>query len=44
MDLSTVREKLKNNHYSSPTDFCKDMRLIFQNSRNYNTNKRSRVS
>lgn len=44
MDLSTVREKLSNNHYSSPIDFCKDMRLIFQNSRNYNTNKKSRVS
>ncbi|XP_035213977.1 PH-interacting protein-like isoform X2 [Stegodyphus dumicola] len=43
MDLSTVREKLNNNFYSSPCEFCKDMRLIFQNSRNYNTNKKSRI-
>ncbi|GFT95776.1 PH-interacting protein, partial [Nephila pilipes] len=43
MDLSTVQERLSSNHYSSPTDFCKDMRLIFQNSRNYNTNKKSRI-
>ncbi|KAG8189872.1 hypothetical protein JTE90_023378 [Oedothorax gibbosus] len=43
MDLSTVREKLKDNMYDSPTDFRKDMRLIFMNSRNYNTNKKSRI-
>ncbi|GFU01912.1 PH-interacting protein [Trichonephila clavipes] len=43
MDLSTVQERLNSNHYSSPSDFCKDMRLIFQNSRNYNTNKKSRI-
>ncbi|CAL1275181.1 unnamed protein product [Larinioides sclopetarius] len=43
MDLSTVRERLNSNHYSNPTEFCKDMRLIFQNSRNYNTNKKSKI-
>lgn len=43
MDLRTVREDLLGGNYETPHDFCKDMRLIFQNSRNYNTNKRSRV-
>ena len=43
MDLGTVREQLECSVYESPTEFCKDMRLIFNNSRSYNTNKRSRV-
>ncbi|KAF8777958.1 PH-interacting protein like [Argiope bruennichi] len=43
MDLTTVRERLSSNYYSNPTEFCKDMRLIFQNSRNYNTNKKSKI-
>lgn len=43
MDFGTVNEKLTNGVYESPEDFAKDMRLIFQNSRTYNTNKRSRV-
>lgn len=43
MDLGTVKEDLLGNNYKTPYDFCKDMRLIFQNSKNYNTNKRSRV-
>ncbi|GIY93033.1 bromodomain and WD repeat-containing protein 1 [Caerostris extrusa] len=43
MDLSTVQERVNSNHYSNPAEFCKDMRLIFQNSRNYNTNKKSRI-
>lgn len=44
MDLRTIKEDLLGGNYESPLDFCKDMKLIFQNSRNYNTNKRSRVS
>jgi bromodomain and WD repeat domain-containing protein 1/3 len=44
MDLGTVREELYGNNYDDPTAFCKDMRLIFTNSKNYNTNKKSRVS
>lgn len=44
MDLRTVKEDLLGGNYETPMEFCKDMRLIFQNSRNYNTNKRSRVN
>lgn len=44
MDLRTIQEDLRGGNYQTPLDFAKDMRLIFQNSRNYNTNKRSRVS
>lgn len=44
MDLMSIREDLLGGNYTSPIEFAKDMRLIFENSRNYNTNKRSRVS
>lgn len=44
MDLRTVKEDLIGGNYETAADFIKDMRLIFTNSRNYNTNKRSRVS
>ena len=44
MDLSRVHEKILMGKYSSLSGFCRDMRLIFNNSRTYNTNKRSRVS
>lgn len=44
MDLLTVKEDLIGGNYDGPLEFAKDIRLIFQNSRNYNTNKRSRVS
>lgn len=44
MDLRTVKEELLGGNYNAATEFVKDMRLIFTNSRNYNTNKRSRVS
>ncbi|KDR09153.1 hypothetical protein L798_01269, partial [Zootermopsis nevadensis] len=43
MDLRTVKEDLLGGNYESPLEFCKDMRLIFMNSKNYNTNKRSRI-
>ena len=44
MDLGTVREQLDVGAYDSPVEFCKDMRLVFNNSKAYNTNKKSRVS
>ncbi|XP_069680733.1 bromodomain and WD repeat-containing protein 3 isoform X4 [Periplaneta americana] len=43
MDLRTVKEDLLGGNYESPLEFCKDMRLIFTNSKNYNTNQRSRI-
>lgn len=43
MDLLTVKEDLLGGNYENPLEFAKDMRLIFQNSRTYNTNKRSMV-
>lgn len=44
MDLLTVKEQLLVGNYDTPSRFARDVRLIFQNSRNFNTNKRSRVS
>lgn len=43
MDLTTVKEQLLSGIYESPQDFCKDMRLIFQNSKVFNTNRKSRI-
>lgn len=43
MDLGTMREELQGNNYESPEDFCEDLRRIFTNSKNYSTDKRSRV-
>ncbi|XP_015116795.1 bromodomain and WD repeat-containing protein 3 [Diachasma alloeum] len=43
MDLRTVKEDLLGGNYETPQEFAKDMRLIFTNSKNYNTNKRSRI-
>jgi len=43
MDLGTVREQLEAGNYEDPVDFGKDMRLIFANSKNFNTNKKSKV-
>ena len=44
MDLSVVEERLQSEVYLSPVDFCKDVRLIFNNSKKYNTKKKSKVS
>lgn len=44
MDLRTVKEELIGGNYESQSQFIKDMRMIFSNSRKYNTNPRSRVS
>ncbi|CAH2062052.1 unnamed protein product, partial [Iphiclides podalirius] len=43
MDLGTVRERLEGGAYSRPEQFARDVRLVFSNSRLYNTNKRSRI-
>ncbi|XP_053988016.1 PH-interacting protein [Hylaeus volcanicus] len=43
MDLRTVKEDLLGGNYETPLEFAKDMKLIFTNSKNYNTNKRSRI-
>lgn len=44
MDFSTVSEKLDNELYTDPDTFVRDVRLIFSNSRAYNTIPRSRVT
>lgn len=44
MDFRTVKEELIGGNYESQSQFIKDMRMIFSNSRKYNTNPRSRVS
>jgi hypothetical protein len=43
MDLSTVKRKLQNGQYDSPTEFCEDIRLIFSNSRLYNRAPKSQI-
>ncbi|XP_065578986.1 PH-interacting protein-like [Artemia franciscana] len=43
MDLSQVKSKVDNDAYRSPADFNKDIRQVFQNSRLYNQNKKSRI-
>lgn len=43
MDLLTIKEELIRGNYETPMNFARNVRLIFQNSRNFNTNKRSRV-
>lgn len=43
MDLSTVREELVAGNYETIREFYKDVRLIFSNSKNYNTNQKSRI-
>lgn len=43
MDLSTVKEQLLADNYESLNDFAKDMRLIFSNSRQFNTKKKSLI-
>ena len=39
MDLQTVGEQLRDGHYATPTEFSKDVRLIFENSTIYDTDK-----
>ena len=43
MDLQTVWQQMQDGHYATPKDFAKDVRLIFQNAKNYYKNKESKV-
>ena len=43
MDFATVRETLEAGNYESPMELCKDVKLIFSNSKAYTPSKRSRV-
>lgn len=43
MDLGTIREQLLSGNYDDPKDLNKDLKLIFQNSKLYNTDKRSHI-
>ncbi|CAK1598094.1 unnamed protein product [Parnassius mnemosyne] len=43
MDLGTVRARLTGGVYTRPEQFARDVRLVFSNSRLYNTDKRSRI-
>ena len=43
MDLTSVGDQLSTGNYETPAEFAKDVRLIFANSKNYNTNNKSKV-
>lgn len=43
MDFSTVLSRLADGKYPSPLELCKDVRLIFSNSKAYTPSKKSRV-
>uniref|UniRef100_A0A6A7G1C5 PH-interacting protein isoform X2 n=3 Tax=Hirondellea gigas TaxID=1518452 RepID=A0A6A7G1C5_9CRUS len=43
MDLTSVREEVATQSYESPQQFAADVRLIFTNSKSYNTNKKSKI-
>ncbi|CAL8313858.1 unnamed protein product, partial [Boreogadus saida] len=43
MDFSTVQSTLSDGKYKSPIDLCKDIRLIFSNSKAYTPSKKSRI-
>lgn len=43
VDFSTVKETLEAGNYGSPLEFYKDVRQIFNNSKAYTSNKKSRV-
>ncbi|KAG9493719.1 hypothetical protein GDO78_001541 [Eleutherodactylus coqui] len=43
MDFGTVKKKLEAGSYDSPTELCKDVRLIFSNSKSYTPSKRSKI-
>jgi len=43
MDLQTCKEELRGGNYQSPLEFHKDMSMIFSNSKQYNTDKKSSV-
>ena len=41
MDLKTVGKNLQAGHYATPSDFSNDVRLIFENSKNFKPNRNS---
>uniref|UniRef100_A0A8C2ZAB8 Pleckstrin homology domain interacting protein n=1 Tax=Cyclopterus lumpus TaxID=8103 RepID=A0A8C2ZAB8_CYCLU len=43
VDFSTVLNALKDGKYQSPIELCKDVRLIFSNSKAYTPSKKSRI-
>ncbi|XP_054900127.1 PH-interacting protein isoform X1 [Poeciliopsis prolifica] len=43
MDFGTVLKKLTEGNYPSPIELCKDVRLIFSNSKAYTPSKKSRI-
>ncbi|PNJ48376.1 BRWD3 isoform 4 [Pongo abelii] len=43
VDFSTVKETLEAGNYGSPLEFYKDVRQIFNNSKAYTSNKKSRI-
>ncbi|XP_015203672.1 PH-interacting protein isoform X1 [Lepisosteus oculatus] len=43
MDFGTVLNTLQAGDYESPTELCKDVRLIFSNSKAYTPSKKSRI-
>jgi hypothetical protein len=43
ISFSQIREKLERNEYAELKDFDDDCKLLFQNSKTYNTQKRSKV-
>uniref|UniRef100_A0A7N8XX94 PH-interacting protein n=1 Tax=Mastacembelus armatus TaxID=205130 RepID=A0A7N8XX94_9TELE len=43
MDFGTVLTKLTEGKYQSPIELCKDVRLIFSNSKAYTPSKKSRI-
>lgn len=43
MDLSIIREELRGDNYDSPHEFWKDLKIMFNNAKNYTPSKRSRV-
>uniref|UniRef100_A0A8C1J8P3 PH-interacting protein n=1 Tax=Cyprinus carpio TaxID=7962 RepID=A0A8C1J8P3_CYPCA len=43
MDFTTVLNRLLEGEYDTPMDLCKDVRLIFSNSKAYTPSKKSRI-
>ncbi|XP_029107310.1 PH-interacting protein isoform X1 [Scleropages formosus] len=43
MDFGTVLKRLLDGDYEAPVDLCKDVRLIFSNSKAYTPSKKSRI-
>ncbi|XP_006815970.1 PH-interacting protein-like [Saccoglossus kowalevskii] len=43
MDLTSVKEQFLTGYYENPMELCRDIRLIFNNARNYTPNKKSRI-